>query len=41
MMIGNSIKADVLPVLAVGGHGVHVPYYTTWAHEHVGAQCRT
>lgn len=35
MMIGNSIKSDVLPVLAVGGHGVHVPYHTTWAHEHV------
>ncbi|MEO8108923.1 MAG: HAD family hydrolase [Ginsengibacter sp.] len=35
MMIGNSIKSDVLPVLAVGGHGVHVPYHITWAHEHV------
>ncbi len=35
MMIGNSIKSDVLPVLAVGGYGVHVPYHTTWAHEHV------
>ena len=35
MMIGNSIKSDVLPVLAIGGHGVHVPYHTTWAHEHV------
>ena len=35
MMIGNSIKSDVLPVLAVGGHGVHVPYRITWAHEHV------
>lgn len=35
MMIGNSIKSDVLPVLAVGAHAVHVPYHTTWAHEHV------
>ena len=35
MMIGNSIKSDVLPVLAVGGHGIHVPYHTTWAHEQV------
>jgi putative hydrolase of the HAD superfamily len=35
MMIGNSIKSDVLPVLAIGGHGVHVPYHTTWAHEHL------
>jgi putative hydrolase of the HAD superfamily len=35
MMIGNSIKSDVLPVLAIGGHGVHVPYHTTWSHEHI------
>ena len=33
MMIGNSIKSDVLPVLEIGGHAVHVPYHTTWAHE--------
>lgn len=33
MMIGNSIKSDVLPVLEFGGVGVHVPYHTTWAHE--------
>jgi putative hydrolase of the HAD superfamily len=32
-MIGNSLKSDVLPVLAIGGHGFHVPYHTTWAHE--------
>ncbi|MDO1445650.1 HAD family hydrolase [Rhodocytophaga aerolata] len=35
MMIGNSLKSDVLPVLAIGGHGVHVPYHITWAHEHI------
>ena len=35
MMIGNSLKSDVLPVLHIGGHGVHVPYYTTWAMEKV------
>jgi len=33
LMIGNSIKSDVLPVLAIGGHAVHIPYHTTWAHE--------
>jgi putative hydrolase of the HAD superfamily len=33
LMIGNSLKSDIMPVLAVGGHGVHVPYHTTWAHE--------
>jgi len=35
LMIGNSLKSDVIPVLAVGGHAVHVPYHTTWAHEKV------
>jgi putative hydrolase of the HAD superfamily len=35
VMIGNSLKSDVLPVLNIGGHGVHVPYYVTWAHEHI------
>ncbi|MDQ8054140.1 MAG: HAD family hydrolase [Pedobacter sp.] len=33
LMIGNSLKSDVLPVLALGGHAVHIPYHTTWAHE--------
>lgn len=33
LMIGNSLKSDVLPVLAIGGYGVHIPYHTTWAHE--------
>ncbi len=33
LMIGNSLKSDVLPVLAIGGHAMHVPYHTTWAHE--------
>ncbi len=35
LMIGNSIKSDILPVLAIGGHGIHIPYHTTWAHEKV------
>lgn len=33
VMVGNSVRSDVLPVLAVGGHAVHVPYAITWAHE--------
>lgn len=32
-MIGNSVRSDVLPVLALGGAAVHVPYEYTWAHE--------
>jgi putative hydrolase of the HAD superfamily len=35
MMIGNSLKSDVLPVLNIGGYGVHIPYHITWAHEKV------
>jgi putative hydrolase of the HAD superfamily len=35
LMIGNSLKSDTLPVLAIGGHGIHIPYRTTWAHEQV------
>ena len=33
VMIGNSIKSDILPVLNIGGFGIHVPFHTTWAHE--------
>lgn len=35
LMIGNSLKSDVLPVLNLGGHGIHIPYHTTWAHEKI------
>jgi putative hydrolase of the HAD superfamily len=34
-MIGNSLKSDVLPVLAIGGHAAHIPFHTTWAHEKI------
>jgi len=35
VMVGNSLKSDVLPVVAIGGRAVHVPYALTWAHERV------
>ncbi len=35
LMIGNSVKSDILPVLALGSYAVHIPYHTTWAHENV------
>ncbi len=38
LMVGNSLKSDVLPVLNIGGYGYHVPYHTTWAHEQVAHQ---
>lgn len=35
MMIGNSLKSDVLPVLQIGGYACHIPFHTTWAHEQI------
>lgn len=35
LMVGNSVKSDILPVLALGGSGAHVPYPLTWGHERV------
>jgi putative hydrolase of the HAD superfamily len=35
LMIGNSLKSDVLPVLNIGGHVIHIPYHTTWAYEKI------
>jgi putative hydrolase of the HAD superfamily len=32
-MIGNSLRSDIVPVLELGGCGVHMPYHVTWAHE--------
>ena len=34
VMVGNSLPSDVLPVIELGGRGVHVPYHVTWTHEH-------
>src|SRR3546814_4401477 len=33
LMIGNSLRSDIAPVLSLGGWGVHMPYHTTWSHE--------
>lgn len=33
LMLGNSIKSDILPVLEIGGFAAHIPYHLTWAHE--------
>lgn len=37
LMVGNSLKSDVLPMLAAGGWGVHVPHEMTWALERAEA----
>lgn len=33
LMVGNSVKSDILPVLEIGGQAVHIPYIVTWEHE--------
>ncbi|WP_405299884.1 HAD family hydrolase [Kordia sp.] len=35
LMIGNSLKSDVLPIINIGGKAIHVPFHTTWLHETV------
>ncbi len=35
LMVGNSLRSDVVPVVSLGGHAVHIPYEVTWQHEHV------
>jgi putative hydrolase of the HAD superfamily len=40
LMIGNSLKSDVLPVLEVGGYGIHIPFHTTWEHERVDGEIK-
>lgn len=35
LMIGNSLKSDVLPLIRIGARAIHIPFHTTWAHETV------
>jgi putative hydrolase of the HAD superfamily len=37
VMFGNSVRSDVLPVLALGARAAHIPFEISWAHEHVEA----
>ena len=38
VMIGNSLKSDILPVVRLGYPAIHVPYHANWIHEHVPAE---
>ena len=38
LMVGNSLRSDILPVTALGGRAVYIPYHLTWAHETVDEQ---
>lgn len=33
VMIGNSLKSDILPVININGYAIHIPFHTTWEHE--------
>jgi putative hydrolase of the HAD superfamily len=35
LMIGNSMRSDIIPVVELGGYAIHIPYHTTWAHENI------
>ena len=35
LMIGNSLKSDILPIMNIGAKAVHIPFHTTWQHEEV------
>lgn len=41
LMIGNSLKSDVLPLLEIGASAIHIPYHTTWMHEQVESHSYT
>ncbi len=38
VMIGNSVKSDVLPIIEIGGKAIHIPYHTTWEYEKMHPQ---
>ena len=33
LMVGNSMKSDIYPVLNIGGYAIHIPFHITWQHE--------
>ncbi|MCP5102530.1 MAG: HAD family hydrolase [bacterium] len=38
VMVGNSLKSDILPILEIGAEGVYIPYPLCWEHEKVNAE---
>ena len=35
LMVGNSLKSDIQPILELGGYAAHIPFHITWEHEKV------
>jgi putative hydrolase of the HAD superfamily len=38
LMIGNSLKSDILPLVNLGAYAIHIPFHTTWDHEKVNQE---
>ncbi len=38
LMIGNSLKSDILPLITIGASAIHIPFHTTWIHEEVSEE---
>ncbi|WP_179335117.1 HAD family hydrolase [Winogradskyella costae] len=38
LMVGNSLKSDILPLVKIGSKAIHVPFHTTWQHETVSKE---
>ncbi|MEO0526557.1 MAG: HAD family hydrolase [Bacteroidota bacterium] len=41
LMLGNSLKSDVMPIVNIGAKAVHIPFHTTWKHEEVRIEEQT
>ncbi len=37
LMIGNSLKSDILPLVQLKSNAIHIPFATSWEHEHVSS----
>ncbi|MEO9571618.1 MAG: HAD family hydrolase [Polaribacter sp.] len=38
LMVGNSLKSDILPLIKIGASAIHIPFHTTWVHEEVSEE---
>ena len=38
LMVGNSLKSDVLPLIKIGASAIHIPFHITWSHEEVSLE---
>jgi putative hydrolase of the HAD superfamily len=38
LMVGNSVKSDIMPAINIGAQAVHIPFHITWQHEEVAKE---